>query len=74
MQIESTTSTEIESKPVKPLVSALGQVLALPKRRRKRNVWLNVLPDDHWLRVRKGLTVHEALHGVDTEMDGDCGG
>ena len=45
-----------------------------PKKHKMRHVWLNVLPDDLWLKVRRGKTVWEALvkEGVDT--GGECGG
>jgi len=37
-------------------------------------VWLNVLPDDIWLRIPKGETVWEALQNTDVELESDCGG
>ncbi len=37
-------------------------------------VWLNVLPDDLWLRVREGETISEALQEEDIELGGECGG
>ena len=36
--------------------------------------WLNVLPDDLWLKVRQGNTVWEALQNTEVELEGDCGG
>ena len=44
------------------------------KKHRTRYVWLNVLPDDLWLKVRKGETVWEALQETDVELESDCGG
>jgi len=47
----------------------------LPTRKyRLRGVWLNVLPDDLWLRTPKGETVWEALQDTGVELDSDCGG
>jgi uncharacterized 2Fe-2S/4Fe-4S cluster protein (DUF4445 family) len=37
-------------------------------------VWLNILPDQLWLKVRRGITVWEALQDTDLELPGDCGG
>jgi len=37
-------------------------------------VWLNVLPDDLWLRIPKGESVWEALQNTDVELESDCGG
>jgi uncharacterized 2Fe-2S/4Fe-4S cluster protein (DUF4445 family) len=37
-------------------------------------VWLNVLPNDLWLRVREGETIADALQNEDIELGGDCGG
>jgi uncharacterized 2Fe-2S/4Fe-4S cluster protein (DUF4445 family) len=46
-----------------------------PFRRTKREyVWLNVLPDDLWLKVREGETISEALENENVELAGDCGG
>jgi uncharacterized 2Fe-2S/4Fe-4S cluster protein (DUF4445 family) len=41
---------------------------------RTKLVWLNVLPDDLWLKVREGETVWEVLKEADAELEGDCGG
>jgi len=35
---------------------------------------LNVLPDDLWLKLRKGTTIWEALQKTDVELESDCGG
>ena len=46
-----------------------------PERKQKRkHVWLKVLPDDLWLKVRRGKTILEALQKTDVELEGDCGG
>ena len=37
-------------------------------------VWLNVLPDDLWLRIPKGESVWEALQNTGVELKSDCGG
>lgn len=44
------------------------------KKTRKRYIWLNVLPNDLWLKVRRGQSVWEALQKADIEIAGDCGG
>lgn len=44
------------------------------RKQRTRWGWLNVLPDDLWLKVKEGETVWEALQRSDVELDGDCGG
>jgi uncharacterized 2Fe-2S/4Fe-4S cluster protein (DUF4445 family) len=41
---------------------------------KKRYVWLNVLPDDLWLKVRRGKTILEALEKTDVAIATDCGG
>ncbi|GAI98553.1 unnamed protein product, partial [marine sediment metagenome] len=44
------------------------------KRHQARYVWLNVLPDDLWLKIKEGETVWEALQSTDIELESDCGG
>jgi uncharacterized 2Fe-2S/4Fe-4S cluster protein (DUF4445 family) len=44
------------------------------KKTKTRYVWLNVLPDDLWLKVREGETVWEALQKENVELGGECGG
>ena len=44
------------------------------KLRVKKEVWLNVLPADRWIKVKPGITVYEALENTDLEIEGDCGG
>jgi uncharacterized 2Fe-2S/4Fe-4S cluster protein (DUF4445 family) len=46
----------------------------LSRKQKTRHVWLNVLPDDLWLKVRRGKTIWEALLREDVELEGDCGG
>ncbi|MEJ2040922.1 MAG: 2Fe-2S iron-sulfur cluster-binding protein, partial [Desulfosarcinaceae bacterium] len=44
-----------------------------PARSRKVN-WLNVLPDDIWVRVKHGVTIYDALQKTNLDLDSDCGG
>ena len=50
----------------------------LPKKKSKKiskkKVWLNVLPDDIWIKVSKGDTVYHALQNTKVKLEGDCGG
>jgi uncharacterized 2Fe-2S/4Fe-4S cluster protein (DUF4445 family) len=46
----------------------------LSRKQKTKYVWLNVLPDDLWLKVRRGKTVWEALLKEDVELESDCGG
>jgi uncharacterized 2Fe-2S/4Fe-4S cluster protein (DUF4445 family) len=39
-----------------------------------KKVWLNILPDDVWIKVRRGDTVYNALQNTEIELEGDCGG
>jgi len=43
---------------------------------RTSNVWLKVLPQDLWLKVRRGETIFEVLQrsDVDAHIESDCGG
>ena len=46
-----------------------------PKKTKTSYVWLNVLPDDLWVKARLGETVWEVLQKrTDLELEGDCGG
>ena len=45
-----------------------------PEKRKTRYVWLNVLPDDLWLKIRRGETIWKALQEADVELKGECGG
>jgi len=44
------------------------------RKHQPRYGWLNVLPDDLWLKVRQGETILEALQKTDVDVEGDCGG
>ena len=46
------------------------------KRRRRTPVyvWLNIQPEDIWLKVRQGDTIRKALRAGELELGGDCGG
>ncbi|MBW2602714.1 MAG: DUF4445 domain-containing protein [Deltaproteobacteria bacterium] len=46
----------------------------LPKKVTKKMVWLNILPDDMWIKVQRGMTVWNALQNTEIELEGDCGG
>jgi uncharacterized 2Fe-2S/4Fe-4S cluster protein (DUF4445 family) len=50
--------------------------LVSTKRRRRAPVyvWLNIQPEDIWLKVRQGETIRKALHAGQIESGGDCGG
>ena len=41
---------------------------------RTANVWLKVLPQELWLKVRRGETIWEVLRRADVELESDCGG
>jgi len=45
-----------------------------PKKISKKKVWLNVLPDDIWIKIKRGDTVYRALQNTKVELEGDCGG
>lgn len=45
-----------------------------PAVRGKKAVWLNVLPEDIWVRVKPGVTLYEALQETDLDFDSECGG
>ena len=44
------------------------------KKKKTRQVWLNVLPDNLWLKVDKGVSIWEALEYTDIDITSDCGG
>jgi len=48
--------------------------LHLPKKRKATYVWLNVQPEDIWLKVRRGHTLRKALQDGEVKVEGDCGG
>lgn len=43
-------------------------------KRKRKYLWLNVAPDDLWLKVRRGKTIWEALQKTDVNLESDCGG
>jgi len=43
-------------------------------KQKKEYVWLNVLPQDIWVKVPPGETIWKALRDTSVEVDGDCGG
>ena len=50
-------------------------IVSPPSAKHKKGyVWLNVSPDDLWLKVRQGETVWKALQKTDVELEGECGG
>jgi len=44
------------------------------KRKKARQIWLNVLPGDRWFKVDPDTTVWEALEHTDIDIASDCGG
>jgi len=44
------------------------------KRKKARQIWLNVLPDDLWFKVDLGVSIWEALEHTDIDIASDCGG
>ena len=44
------------------------------KKQKTRYAWLNVLPDELWLKVVQGDTVWDALQKAGVELAGECGG
>jgi uncharacterized 2Fe-2S/4Fe-4S cluster protein (DUF4445 family) len=61
-----------KKKPSKKRRSSTG---FLPlKKQKSKYVLLNVLPDDLWLKLRKGTTIWEALKKTDVALESDCGG
>ncbi|MBW2157681.1 MAG: DUF4445 domain-containing protein [Deltaproteobacteria bacterium] len=46
----------------------------LSKKVTKKMVWLNILPDDVWIKVRRGDTVYNALQNTEIELEKDCAG
>jgi uncharacterized 2Fe-2S/4Fe-4S cluster protein (DUF4445 family) len=53
-----------------------ASTLVSTKRRRRTAVyvWLNIQPEDIWLKVRQGDTIRKALRAGEVELGGDCGG
>lgn len=67
----STTDTRQGGEPQKRRRSTATRS---GRKQKRRQVWLNVLPDDLWLKVRQGDTVWEALRDTNVDLEGDCGG
>jgi len=62
-----------DRKKLRP--NKVANLAELPTQKyRLHGVWLNVLPDDLWLRIPRGETVWEALQDTGVELDSDCGG
>jgi uncharacterized 2Fe-2S/4Fe-4S cluster protein (DUF4445 family) len=40
----------------------------------RKVTWLNLLPDDIWLKVKRGITIYEAFQKTDLDIDSECGG
>ena len=45
-----------------------------PRARDRRAVWLNILPADRWIKVKRDLTLLETLQKAGIELESDCGG
>lgn len=45
-----------------------------PAKKARKGIWLNLLPDDIWLRVKHGITIYEALQKTNLDIDSECGG
>jgi uncharacterized 2Fe-2S/4Fe-4S cluster protein (DUF4445 family) len=45
-----------------------------PRVKDRRAVWLNVLPSDSWIKVKRDLTLLETLPEAGIELSSDCGG
>jgi len=58
----------------KPEEKKQSSKLRPSRKRRAVYVWLNVQPEDIWLRVRQGDTIRKALREGDVKLEGDCGG
>ena len=51
-----------------------GQNPPQARAKKKKSVWLNVLPADMWFKVKRGVTLWEALQKTDLKLEGECGG
>lgn len=47
---------------------------ALPQARDRKTTWLNVLPADHWIKVKRGVILLEALQKAGIDLESECGG
>jgi uncharacterized 2Fe-2S/4Fe-4S cluster protein (DUF4445 family) len=45
-----------------------------PRIRDRRAVWLNVLPSDRWIKVKRDFTLLETLQKAAIDIESDCGG
>lgn len=64
-----------KNKPTKNNKSTRRRSGKLPQKKgRSRNVWLNVLPKDLWVKARRGQTVWEVLSSAGIDSRGDCDG
>jgi len=45
-----------------------------PRARDRRSVWLNILPADQWIKVRRDLILMEALQRAGIDLENECGG
>ncbi|MGD9368583.1 MAG: ASKHA domain-containing protein [Desulfobacteraceae bacterium] len=45
-----------------------------PPAKNKKVNWLNILPDDIWVRVKHGRTIFEALQKTNLDLSSECGG
>jgi uncharacterized 2Fe-2S/4Fe-4S cluster protein (DUF4445 family) len=63
-----------ENKNLKTIAQNKKRNRTARKKRRNVYVWLNIQPQDTWLRVRQGNTVRNALRDNNIKVDGDCGG
>lgn len=45
-----------------------------PRARDRRAIWLNVLPADRWIKVRRDLVLIEALQTAGIDLENECGG
>jgi uncharacterized 2Fe-2S/4Fe-4S cluster protein (DUF4445 family) len=45
-----------------------------PRARARKKVWLNVLPEDIWIKVDHGITIYEALRNTDADLNSECDG
>jgi uncharacterized 2Fe-2S/4Fe-4S cluster protein (DUF4445 family) len=49
-------------------------IIAGRRRRAPVYVWLNIQPEDAWLKIRQGDIIRKALRTAEVELGGDCGG
>jgi len=68
--------TKMKKPPNKKSKKKKRRSLSLPppRKTKRKHIWLKVLPEDLWLKVRRGKTILEALQKTEVELEGDCGG